>query len=262
MMYRLNPSEVLFSYDGELEGFFSLVFHAYARHTMPSDIMPVGAVQPRLGQVVEEVQTNMEHAERVRLGLTRCAGYTAFDKVKRAFLSDQPGRELALLRYVERAMNEGHRIHRDTGSDEVAAVDALVRRVANECEKMQQFARFECLENGVYFARVNPAANVVYLVMDHFVERFSTHAFILYDEVHHVAGVYDRSQVSFVKSDEVFLPDKSEDEARYQQLWKAFYDAVSNDQRYNPDLRRSFMPKRFWKNITEMSAAASPLQVA
>ena len=37
-----------------------------------------------------------------------------------------------------------------------------------------------------------------------------------------------------------------------QQAWKRFYDTGAVEARYNPELRRQFMPKRFWKNITEM----------
>ena len=34
--------------------------------------------------------------------------------------------------------------------------------------------------------------------------------------------------------------------------WKRFYAAVAIKERYNPELRRGFMPKRLWGNITEM----------
>ena len=37
-----------------------------------------------------------------------------------------------------------------------------------------------------------------------------------------------------------------------QYAWKTFYDTLSIDSRYNPELRRNFMPKRFWKNLTEI----------
>ena len=37
-----------------------------------------------------------------------------------------------------------------------------------------------------------------------------------------------------------------------QQAWKRFYDTVAVEARYTPELRRPLMPKRFWKNITEM----------
>ena len=43
------------------------------------------------------------------------------------------------------------------------------------------------------------------------------------------------------------------DDAFYEQAWKTFYDSVAIDARYNPELRRSFMPKRLWKNIVELS---------
>ena len=37
-----------------------------------------------------------------------------------------------------------------------------------------------------------------------------------------------------------------------QAAWKRFYDVVAVEARYNPELRRQFMPKRLWKNIVEM----------
>ena len=37
-----------------------------------------------------------------------------------------------------------------------------------------------------------------------------------------------------------------------QQAWRLFYRSVSIDARYNPELRTHFMPKRFWKNLTEV----------
>ena len=59
---------------------------------------------------------------------------------------------------------------------------------------MRQFVRFQHLAGegaDVWFARVNPKASVVPLIMDHFVERLGVQPFIIYDEVHHLAGVYD-----------------------------------------------------------------------
>ena len=34
--------------------------------------------------------------------------------------------------------------------------------------------------------------------------------------------------------------------------WKRFYRTIAVESRYNPELRRQFMPKRLWKNITEL----------
>ena len=55
-----------------------------------------------------------------------------------------------------------------------------------------------------------------------------------------------------VACDSLTLPEETTDEALMADAWKRFYDAVSIKDRYNPELQRSFMPKRLWGNITEM----------
>ena len=218
-------------------------------------MVPGVDVQPQLGQQVREVATDLSHAERVKLGLAKHGGILAYEKVKTAFLSDAPGHELALLVYVQLVMQRGRRVHGDVAQEQVAAVERLVVQVLNERERICQFARFEELDNGVFFARVNPNARVVPLAMDHFVERFSIQPFILYDEMHRMAGVYDLERWFIAVSDELHVPERTADERRFQAMWKLFYDSVSSEQRYNPDLRRSFMPKRMWRNLTEFTTA-------
>ena len=117
---------------------------------------------------------------------------------------------------------------------------------------MQQFIRFEHFENDVWFARCNPKANVVPLLMDWFAGRFNTQRFVLYDEVHNVAGIYDGEGWYLAQTGDVHLPLHAQDEATMQAAWKGFYDAVAIPARYHPELRRHFMPKRFWRNILEV----------
>ncbi len=143
----------------------------------------------------------------------------------------------------------------------------ISRSVGQECEHMRQFVRFQHLAGegaDVWFARVNPKASVVPLIMDHFVERLSVQPFIIYDEVHHIAGVYDGGDWYLVNTEgagdlERALPDRTADEAPHEQAWRTFYDSVSIDARYNPELRRQFMPKRFWKNLTELQESPAAL---
>lgn len=49
--------------------------------------------------------------------------------------------------------------------------------------------------------RVNPKASVVPLIMNHFVERLGVQPFIIYDEVHHLAGVYDGGDWQLVNTE-------------------------------------------------------------
>lgn len=254
-MYRLDPTQLMLCYDGTLEGFFSVVFEAYCRHAFPEQICPGRMSQPSLGQQVLSVKTDLSHAERVRVGLASRAGRRFFTTVKTAFLSDEPGKEMQLFSYIVKGMNEGYRADNDLSVPCVAAAERLAASVLSEREKVYQFLRFEELENGVFFARVNPKAAVLPIAMEHFVERFSIQPFVIYDEAHGMAGVYDLRKTTLVMTEQVASFDRTKEEREFQALWKRFYDSVSHDQRYNPSLRTSLMPQRFWENMVEFKSA-------
>lgn len=251
-------ADVAYCHDGTLEGLLSAVFEAYARREDPQDVASADVLQPRLGQTVRVIETNEQHAVRVRRGLRRRCGDAAYDAVKHASLSDHPDAGTIVYRFIRYAMaqSSGRRARRnvlnDLANPAVQPLHRLERSVLNERHRMLQFLRFEHLENGVWFARCNPAASVIPLLMDWFSGRFNTQPFIIFDEAHNIAGVYGGADWYLVEAQHVDLPDRASEERLMQQAWKRFYDTVAVEARYNPELRRQFMPKRFWKNLTEM----------
>ena len=88
--------------------------------------------------------------------------------------------------------------------------------------------------------------------MDWFADRFNTQPFIIYDENHRIAGVYEGSDWHLIKTDSFTPPAPTANELKIQEAWKRFYHTLNIEDRYHPELRRQFMPKRFWKNITEV----------
>ncbi|WP_241159197.1 TIGR03915 family putative DNA repair protein [Adlercreutzia sp. ZJ141] len=280
-----SASKVAYTYDGTLEGLLSCVFAAYANREDPADIMPADSFQPRLGQAVRSISTDLTRAERVRVGVCRNCGPAGFAAVRTASLSDNPTMSMTVYRFIRHGMaqNRPHscagckRQRSCSGTGEgnlglcsnsaqpstlndlshpaVAGVRKLVREATCEAERMRQFIRFEHMDNGVWFARCNPKASVVPLIMSHFAARFNTQPFIIYDETHHLAGVSENGTWQLVRTDEITLPGYAPDEAPMRRAWKRFYDSVSVESRYHPELQRQFMPMRLWKNITEMQEA-------
>ena len=145
------------------------------------------------------------------------------------------------------------------GDPVVGRVAALCKRAENEAELLRQFARFTHLSNGVWFARCNPNASVVPLVMGHFAARFNVQPFIIYDEVHCLAGVYDGEGWYLVNDVLGQMPEAAEGDGYAEALWQRFYDAVSIEARYHPELRSGFMPVRLWKHLPEMHPRESGL---
>ncbi|MDY3981145.1 MAG: DUF4130 domain-containing protein, partial [Paraeggerthella sp.] len=179
--------DVAYAYDGTPEGLLTAVFQAYANREDPQDIAPGNTLQPRLGQTVRTIETDMQLAMRVRKGIQRTCGQTAFEAVLHAALSDDPNTGAIVYRFVRYAMSrrqphdcarcpKQHRCagipnctaasaRRSSVLDDLAnpAVGALLkldRAVMNERHRMLQFLRFEHLENGGWFARCSPNASV------------------------------------------------------------------------------------------------------
>ncbi|MBP3866269.1 MAG: TIGR03915 family putative DNA repair protein [Eggerthellaceae bacterium] len=251
-------AHVAYLHDGSLEGLLCCIFEAYARREVPEDIVADRFYQPRLEQSSIFVQTDFDRAQRVRRGIEREAGSRAFGAVMRAAAHDDPHAGAVVYRFVRYVM-DGHsgrdrrrNVLNDLANPVVADLVALERRVVNEEEKMRQFVRFSHLENGVWFARCNPNANVVPLVMRHFVERFNVQPFVIYDENHRIAGVYDGNDWNLVSDEVVNMPSRTREDAYIEKLWQRFYDTLSIEARYNPELRRHFMPVRLWKTLPEM----------
>lgn len=281
-------SDLAYLHDGTPEGIFSAIFAAYMRHEDPAEVVCAEAYQPRLLQTAVTISTDAVHAERVSAGIRKRLGAYAHRQVMKATLSGRTDAGTALYRFVRFALDGADR--RDCASCRFASACArrtckrqkmaaindvthprvkpffdVVRSVDNECEKIRQFARFQHLkEEGreVWFARVNPKDAVVPLVLGHFVERFNVQPFILYDEVHGMAGVWDGHQRYLVDADEemLSLPPVGADEALMQDAWRTFYRVLSVEARFNPELRRKLMPKRFWKNLTELQPDAPGLR--
>ena len=49
------------------------------------------------------------------------------------------------------------------------------------------------------------------------------------------------------------IPARTAEDAYIEVLWQRFYDSLSIEARYNPELRRHFMPVRLWRNLPEMA---------
>lgn len=222
MPYPKRDSSYAFIYDGTLEGLLCAIFETYRQKLVPSEIVTEENLQLRLGQQPITIPTSPAIAQRVKDGLCRDCGRSTFSAIGVAFLSDEPDKGTAICSFVRYAMREKGNILGQIAHPCVEPMVKLHRFAMNERHYMMQFLRFREMQGGVWFAACNPKANVVPILMDWFSARFNTQPFIIFDE------------------------------ALMADAWKRFYDAVSIKDRYNPELHRSFMPKRLWGNITEM----------
>ena len=272
----LDPgAPAMLGYDGTLEGLLASIFVAYAAPCEVTDVCAGAIVQPRIGQQVATVPTSFDAAERVARSIRRACGPAVWRTVMAASAADGPQTGTCVYRFVRYALDASNarvcssckrkrscntacgrlasvRLLDQWAHPDVGPVLELQRRVSNEVEKMRQFVRFSHVEGDLWFARCNPNCSVVPLVMAWFAQRYNTQRFVIYDEVHHIAGISEGGRWELVSTTDIAPLPPAQDEALMQQAWKRFYRALSIDERYNPELRDRFMPHRLWRNLTEM----------
>lgn len=245
-------SDLILLYDGSFEGLLTAVFDSYSFTPPPQSVDTAQVYQPQLGCRYKEVTTDQRKAARVIAGVRREMGTLGYRKIWQAFLHADGDKATAIYRYIRLGMREGERVHRLLTHPAVMAVDKLCALTGREASFLTEFVRFSELEGHLYYAEITPEHMTLPLIMPHFAARMNTHPFLIHDKTHGVAGIYDRHGWYLVSTEGMTVPALSENEVEYRRLWKGFYDAIAIKERINPALRRQLMPKKYWKNITEL----------
>ncbi len=245
-------SALILLHDGTLEGVLSAVFDSYSYSPPPMGLETASCYQPQLGCRYKDVSTDRHHAARVIAGVQRKMGPLGYRKVWQAFLHSNQEKDTIIYRYIRLGMKEGEQIHHMLTHPIVLAIDKLCALTGREASFLTEFVRFSEVEGHLYYAEITPEHMVLPLIMPHFAARMNTHPFLIHDKTHGLAGVYDRTRWVLVSTEELTIPRLSENEEHYRRLWRTFYDTVAIKERLNPQLRQQLMPKKYWKNITEL----------
>lgn len=237
--------------DDSLEGVLCAVFAAYERKERPVEVGPEQGMQLAFGQEAVKIFSDSVKAERVAAGFERKLGRGAYARLWTCALSSDPDRHSILYRYMRGVFDTGRRFALNLAHDDVLAYEKIHKAVSSEAHYHKEFARFSEMENGVYYSKITPKNNIISLVMPHFVERFSIQPMLLHDPVHELCAVYDMKSWYLIATSELNVPAPTAEEKDYRRLWKRFYDAICVEGRENPKCRRTHLPMRYWKNMTE-----------
>lgn len=245
-------------YDGTFEGLLSAVFDIYDQKLRPISIS--SDTQSVLFGSQITVQRDSEKSERVFNGICRYGGMATCDMLYHAFMSKSPQMEIDILRYLQLLFRVKRDISGMMGEDYILRVRQMQRKVTREAHRMLMFIRFEQSKDGTYFAPIAPQYDVLKLIVAHFKERFNDQPWIIYDTQRNYGVHFNGTDVALISiEDPTFNLENgrlkpsmvAEGEAEYQQLWQVFFKQIAIKERKNMKLQQNFMPKRFWKYLTE-----------
>ena len=176
-------------YNGSFENFFTAVFEVYEYKIKEADIQKEGTATTSLFTAPHIVQEDKSKAARVIKALQQKITTLAFRNVYKTFLSEMPGIENVLLRYVQYVIHSKNSVERNFANADVLTINQTAKKVDREKHRMKAFIRFQKTKDELYYAIVQPDFNVLPLIISHFKERYADQRWLIYD-VRRKYGLY------------------------------------------------------------------------
>ena len=179
-------------------------------------------------------------------------------KVYCTYLSDSPENFNSLFHFICYIFMHPEGAENDYGNKYVLELAQIARKVEREKHRMEAFIRFQHTADNVFYCGVDPDFNVLPLIVNHFKNRFADQKWIIYDLKRKYGLFYDLYKVEEIKIDmpsanlkqpaTIFLNEKEE---LYANLWKDYFKSTNIESRKNTKLHVQYVPKRYWKYLTE-----------
>ncbi len=236
--------------DGTFEGILTAVFEAYKNKEEPESIVTKQYFQALLGSEIREIETDHEKYDRVYNSIITKMSYEVLELIYKAWLSEHRDVGIAIYRYIKIGLKIGRKVISYLQNPDVQMINDLSQKVSKEVHLFIGILRFNKLKNGIYYAQIEPDNNIVMLIAGHFVDRLSDQPWIIHDVKRNLSALFDTNQVIF-STENISIPADYKDDKEFEILWKKYFKAIAIESRINPKLQRSFMPRRYWKNLTE-----------
>ena len=241
---------VIYLYDGSFSGFLCCVYESVYSGKMPSDIYSYSSDQITLFEKLI-IATDEYKARRVLQSIPDRISHDAQKLIETVFLSCLKQKEYLMLNFLRRGYREGSRILSKLGDPGVSCLLNAKRSLLKEAHLFTGFVRFADY-NGSLAATITPKNFVLPFIAKHFILRYKDNDFIIFDNTHKAALLYQNRHPDIISVDNIDFPPISDEESKYRSLWKRFYDTLAIEARENPRCRMTHMPKRYWVNMPEM----------
>ncbi|AXX89944.1 DNA metabolism protein [Arcobacter suis] len=227
-------------YDGTFEGFLSLVYEVYYKKLKPIKIYKT-LPNEIVFEEIKIIETSLINSIKVLDAIKAKFPKEILEKILNIFMCDSKEFEMALLEYIIIGFKEVKQLF-NINLESIFYLNNLEKELFKNVHKMTGFVRFEELENGSLYAKVESKFNVLYFLGKHFLKRFNNQNFIIHDLNRKLAFVKIENDFSVQKVAFFDEPNYSSNEQKFQKLWKSFFSGVTLKERINPKLQRQLVP--------------------
>ncbi len=236
-------------YDGSFEGFLTLVYDSYTTKRSATKIIK----DPHdidLLDALSSIITNRTYATKVLQSLQKRFEKRYFKRIFHTFLCDSRDFEKALYDFVILGFRD-QKLLEDIRHPSIFYLEKLEHEYFRHLHKMYGFVRFEELENGTLYAKIEGKFNLLPFLGKHFQKRLDGLDFILHDTDRSLAYLCHEEKGLIQEVVEYEAPTLSKEELKFQKLWKTFLKSVTIQERKNPKLQQSWVPLLYRQYMLE-----------
>lgn len=200
----MNNAKTLI-YDGSFNGFLTTVYRAFDEKIEVSDIQKNTIAQRALFSDSETVFTQMENAKSVWSGI-QIKSHIAIRNIYFAFLSEQPGIEIILYRFIKKLFSPMDMISLNFADELESKIYQLAKIVGKEKKHIETSAKFNLTADGVHVAFIKPYNDILPLISRHYRFQFSNKSWLIYDRKRSYGMYYNLQTVVFISLDADAIP--------------------------------------------------------
>ncbi len=241
----------IYIYDGDFISLLNTIIYLIKKNRKPDNIKSFEYTPTLLDNTINlSIPRNEKIIEKIR----RQFGKYVLRILYCIFLSEEENKELILFYLFKNTLKYQNQVLYYRNLRCVSEGMRIANYVIHESHKMKGFLRFKELENHILYAEMEPTNNVLFLVSSHFQKRLKNEYWMIKDTKRRIISIYDKKNFYIVAEEELKsrITKESKDEKKIEELWKLFYKTIGITERKNDRCRMNFMPKKYWKFMTEM----------
>ncbi len=242
----------IWRYDGSFTGFLTLCAALLSQGEEPEEIISAEPLQNDLFRTIISVASDENRGEKMLAAIASRISPDSCRLLWQAFLSEAPGVELLLWRYLSFGRTTGVKCDRFLAHPAVGPVHRLANSVGQEAHRLMGIIRFQETAGGQWYALVEPAYQVLELIAPHFAARCSDMNWLIHDRRRSLAVAWNKQEWRLTRFDAQGVPPLSADEKAWSTIWRGYFAAIAIPERANLRLQQQHLPHRFRKYLTEL----------
>lgn len=252
-MYHWAIVDCTYLYDGSMEGLLTVAYQCFKDKQVPKNIVTIDTYVGNLFDEPITFTTNLNKATQLLEEIERKTSDLTMYYIYTAYLSSNPHKANAIVRYLVYAFKYGKNINYMKSLESVIEIRDLYRSVMGEAHRFYGFLRFRELSNTFLYAEYESDHDILQYLGNHFSKRLKQEIWMIHDKKRSQVALYNRKEFVIVDATTLDISSlETSEEDKYLVLWKDYFKNISIKERENKRCQMNFMPKKYWKHMPEV----------